>query len=236
MTCCLPRITLRELRECPFHSESVFFLHWGWDAVDLGNCPKSESSRKWLGEGAKGLLDPASKRPLALVRNGAAPVQKRVWVVQKTLGRPLLPGAQKSQKDLLHPPLTTFGDFPFLGNFPGPQHPNIGVVPRCLIHLATKGVRQKEFDKKVTTKGASLQKMHLKNFKHITLKRKSPKCGQTKQTKNQWSKSFGRPPSISAPRYFETTFMSDDKSWNSPGQKTLHNKILEFPNRGCFYL
>ena len=35
------------------------------------------------------------------------------------------PWAQKSQKDLLHPPLTTFGDFPFWGNFPGPQHPKI---------------------------------------------------------------------------------------------------------------
>ena len=90
-----------------------------WDAVDLGNCPKS--SRKWLGEGA---TDPASKRPLAMVRNGVAPVQKRVWVVQKTLGRPSLPGPKRSQKDLLHPPLITFGDFPFLGNFPGPQHPN----------------------------------------------------------------------------------------------------------------
>ena len=33
------------------------------------------------------------------------------------------PWAQKSQKDLLHPPLTTFGDFPFLGKLPGPQHP-----------------------------------------------------------------------------------------------------------------
>ena len=31
------------------------------------------------------------------------------------------PWAQKSQKNLLHPPLTTFGDLPFLGNFPGPQ-------------------------------------------------------------------------------------------------------------------
>ena len=30
-------------------------------------CPKSESPRKRLGEGAKGLLDPASKRPLALL-------------------------------------------------------------------------------------------------------------------------------------------------------------------------
>ena len=69
-----------------------------WDAVDLGTYPKSESSRKWLGEGAKGLLDPASKRPLALVRNGVAPVQKRVWVAQKTLGRPLLPGPKRVKK------------------------------------------------------------------------------------------------------------------------------------------
>ena len=99
------------------------------DMEDLGCCgpgklPKSESSRKWLGEGAEGLLDLASKRPLALVRNGVAPVQKRVWVVQKTLLHPLLPGPKRVKKDLLHPPLTTFGDFPFLDNFPGPQHPN----------------------------------------------------------------------------------------------------------------
>ena len=33
------------------------------------------------------------------------------------------PWAQKSQKDLLHPLLTTFGNFPFLGFLPGPQHP-----------------------------------------------------------------------------------------------------------------
>ena len=47
--------------------------------------------------------------------------KRGVWLVQKTLGRHLLP---KSQKDLLHPPLTTFGNFHFSGNFPGPQHPN----------------------------------------------------------------------------------------------------------------
>ena len=46
--------------------------------------------------------------------------------MQKTLGRPLLPGPKRSQKDLLHPPLTTFGDFPFVGSFPGPQHPKSG--------------------------------------------------------------------------------------------------------------
>ena len=106
------------------NSEFLRFSPCIWEATDLGNCLKSESSRKWLGEGAKGLLDPASKRPLALVQNGVAPVQKRVWMAQKTLRRPLLPGPKKSQKDLLDPPLTTFGDFPFLGNFPGPQHPN----------------------------------------------------------------------------------------------------------------
>ena len=72
-------------------------------AQELGSCgpgklPKSESSRKWLGEGAKGLLDPASKRPLEPVRNGVAPVGKRVWVVQKTLGRPVLPGPKRVKK------------------------------------------------------------------------------------------------------------------------------------------
>ena len=34
----------------------------------------------------------------------------------------------RSQKDLLQTPLTTFGDFPFLGNFPGAQHPKPGIV------------------------------------------------------------------------------------------------------------
>ena len=31
-----------------------------WEAADLGICPKSESSRMWLGEGGKGLLEPGS--------------------------------------------------------------------------------------------------------------------------------------------------------------------------------
>ena len=82
----------------PAPQQLVFSQALIWEAADLGNCPKRESSRKWLGEGAKGLLDPASKRPLALVQNGVAPVQKRVWVVQKTLGRPLLPGPKRVKK------------------------------------------------------------------------------------------------------------------------------------------
>ena len=53
-----------------------------------------EISQKWLGEGAKGVLDPGCQSLLALVQKRVAPVQNRVWVVQKTLGRPLLPGSK----------------------------------------------------------------------------------------------------------------------------------------------
>ena len=60
-----------------------------------GNLPeKCESSRKWLGEGAKCLWTPRARASCTGV-NGVAPVQKRVWVVQKTLGRPLLPEESK---------------------------------------------------------------------------------------------------------------------------------------------
>ena len=63
---------------------------------------------KWLGEGATGPLDPASKKPLALVRNGFAPVQKRFWVVQNRLSGVL---CSLHPKDLVHPSLTTFETF-----------------------------------------------------------------------------------------------------------------------------
>ena len=79
------------------------FSNKRWEAADLANCPKSGSSRKWLGEGAKGLLDPASKRPLALVRNGVRCKRRFGWC--KRLLGDLCSLAQKSQKDLLHPPL-----------------------------------------------------------------------------------------------------------------------------------
>ena len=55
-----------------------------------GNFP----NLKWLGEGAKGVLDAGCQSLLALVHKRVAPVQNRVWVVQKTLGRPLLPGSK----------------------------------------------------------------------------------------------------------------------------------------------
>ena len=50
------------------------------------------------------------KTAFAPVRNGVAPVQEALC----SLG----------PKDPLHPPLSTFGNFPFSVNFPGPQLPN----------------------------------------------------------------------------------------------------------------
>ena len=39
----------------------------GWEPTDLGSCPKRENLEEWLGEGATSLLDPPSKKALALV-------------------------------------------------------------------------------------------------------------------------------------------------------------------------
>ena len=50
------------------------------------------------------------KTAFAPVPNGVAPVQEALC----SLG----------PNDLLHPPLSTFGNFPFSVNFPGPQLPN----------------------------------------------------------------------------------------------------------------
>ena len=69
--------------------------------------PKPPRCPKWLVEGAKGLLDPGRQSPLALVQKRVAPVQNRVWVVQKTLGRPLLSGS----KTPFAPSLNNFGHF-----------------------------------------------------------------------------------------------------------------------------
>ena len=94
------------------------------DPKVLGEGPNMEISQKWLGEGAKGVLDPGSKGLLALVQPHFAPVQNRVWVVQKTLGRPLQ-HCSLGPKHLLHPLLTTFGKFPFSGPLPEPWGRNL---------------------------------------------------------------------------------------------------------------
>ena len=49
------------------------------------------NSQKWLGEGAKGLLSPGSENGVAPVQNGVAPVLNGFRMVQKTLGKLLLP-------------------------------------------------------------------------------------------------------------------------------------------------
>ena len=82
-----------------------------WEIARKGKFPKVVTSR-----GGRTRSTQRAKTPLALVWNGVARV---VWVVQKTLGRPLLPGS----RDLLHPSLTTFGDCPFSANVPDPRLP-----------------------------------------------------------------------------------------------------------------
>ena len=109
---------------CQEHCRSGSSLHPNpWDAVDLGNCPKRESLQKWLGEGAKGLFDSfwaqgakVSQESLAPPKPSFAPVQPHFAPVQEA-------SCSRGPKDLLHPLLTTFGDFPFSGNFPGLQLP-----------------------------------------------------------------------------------------------------------------
>ena len=71
---------------------------------------KGEFKKKMLGEGATGLSDPASINPLQVLhwcKVGLHRCKKGFWVVQRLLGDLCL----LSPKDLLHPPLTTFGDY-----------------------------------------------------------------------------------------------------------------------------
>ena len=81
------------------------------------NCPKSESSRKWLGEGAKGLLDPASKRPLAM---GLHQCKRAFAGGARDSWETFAPCAQKSQKDLFAPSPNQFWRLSLFGQIPGP--------------------------------------------------------------------------------------------------------------------
>ena len=76
---------------------------------------RSSNSRKWLREGAQGLLDPEKAKPLALVQDRFALAQNRFRKVQETLGRHFLPG---SKHLLLHLLVTTFGNFLFQTHSP----------------------------------------------------------------------------------------------------------------------
>ena len=77
--------------------------------------PKPQKCPKWLGQGAKGVLDPRSKglpESFAPPKPCFAPVQLSFAPVQEVCGA-------LGPKDLLHPVLTTFRNFPFSGTLPG---------------------------------------------------------------------------------------------------------------------
>ena len=118
----------------PFHenallSPSDILLELGCcGACGPGNCPKRESLQKWSGEGAKGLfqsLGPRERRspksPFARPKPSFAPVQPHFAPMQED-------SCSRCPEHLLHPLLTTFGNFSSLGNFPGPQLPNVRVA------------------------------------------------------------------------------------------------------------
>ena len=89
----------------------------------------SPSSRPLLDFAGKGLLDPASKgvseKSFAPPKTAFAPVQDGAAPVQEAL-------CSLGPKDLLHPPLSTFGNFPFSVNVPGQQLPKGGATTRLL--------------------------------------------------------------------------------------------------------
>ena len=96
----------------------------GWDAVDLGIARKGKVSKSGsarvqkvfltlLGSGSKGL-----PRVFCTTQTLFAPLQPHFAPVQEA-------SCSRCPKDLLHPLLTTFGNFHFSGNFPGPQLPNV---------------------------------------------------------------------------------------------------------------
>ena len=98
---------------------------------DLGNCPKRENLQKWLGEGAKGLFDSfglkEQRSPKSLLHH-PNPRLHLCNPISHHRCKPHFAPVQEAScsrvpKDLLHPLLTTFGNFHFAGYFPAPQLP-----------------------------------------------------------------------------------------------------------------
>ena len=110
-----------------------------WDAVDLGNCPKRESLQKWLGEVAKGLFDSFGTREQKVSQESFSPPQPSFAPVQPHFAPVAEASCLRGPKDLLHPLLTTFGNFHFSGNFPGLQLLNLsGPVLRDTARLSQR--------------------------------------------------------------------------------------------------
>ena len=66
----------------------------GCDPECLLQGPETSKVPKVIRRGCKRSSGPREQSPLALVQKRVAPVQNRIWVVQKTLGRPLPLGSK----------------------------------------------------------------------------------------------------------------------------------------------
>ena len=88
--------------------------------------PKKGQSSKVVRTGCNRFFffDSASKKPLALVQNGVAPVQQRFCGVHKTLGRLLLPRSKKTFCTLP----SSLLEISFWGCFPGLRLPETTIL------------------------------------------------------------------------------------------------------------
>ena len=115
------------LRKMPGQSQDHprIGMLWTWEIA------KRESLQKWLGKGAKGLFDsfgPREQRSPKCLLHHPNPLLHRCNPISHQCKRPLAHRVQKTFR-LLHPLLTTFVNFHFSSNFPGPQLPNPRMIP-----------------------------------------------------------------------------------------------------------
>ena len=89
---------------------------WFWEAADMRNCPRSESSRKWLGEGAKGLFwTPRARGLLHWCEMGGCTGAKEGLGGAKDSWETFAPWAQKSQNKPFAPSPNHFWRLPHFG-------------------------------------------------------------------------------------------------------------------------
>ena len=93
---------LRQPNFRPGGTSAKTTLNWKTTLLSIDDCdpkvllqgPETSKVPKVIRRGCKRSLAPREQSPLALVQKRVAPVQNRVWVVQKTLGRPLPLGSK----------------------------------------------------------------------------------------------------------------------------------------------
>ena len=94
-----------------------FFGDMGWEAADLGNCPKSESSRKWLERVQKVFWTPRARGLLHWCEMGLHRCKEGLGGA-KDSWETFAPKAQKSQKRPFAPSPNHFGRLSFFGPYP----------------------------------------------------------------------------------------------------------------------